>query len=544
MLDGKSSALRSDSFINTLRIRPQGYRVSTKPRSRMPSSFFPPTNTTATARKTGRPNDRPESPMPTSPRQPSSHHFSGKTLKSLFTTRRSPHDEPRAASVVTSSSIFSAGGTIRTGPTIDGKETQGRMRTLMGTSKRKSDTPGTIKVGNVMENGNDKTVKQKEDRSRDGPPGTSSRLFQGTIASRSRAVNTRDVHINPPSAVSTGTVRFPSIIPKDAELKIVSSTSTDENDTDTSGLPHTPEIQPSRKKKNSLSFFLSPNKARASISGTGSGSMRPTSTGVHGRDPEETMKVRVVSNPAGNRSYLDRMRGDVKRSQTTVRKNENDRGKPESLSGQSTGEPQPTSAVDEARLDRGRPSTDDPPGSTPPSTAQPSRISSRSVQATTSTSTSFRALQSETTSVESVSLPIQSIPTTGTSTVRAQSPASIDTRPSGSRARGSGFVALDDGNHFVSRLAVTYLAKTILPELRSGRQEGRDKPNSPQAFPAIVKLKKDLIEKLRPLERMERSWGIDWMLKGKEGFKLSSRTKEKERDVLRTAISDGVLLYL
>jgi hypothetical protein len=43
---------------------------------------------------------------------------------------------------------------------------------------------------------------------------------------------------------------------------------------------------------------------------------------------------------------------------------------------------------------------------------------------------------------------------------------------------------------------------------------------------------------------MERSWGIDWMLRGKEGFKVSSRTREKERDTFRQAIGDGSLLLL
>ena len=41
--------------------------------------------------------------------------------------------------------------------------------------------------------------------------------------------------------------------------------------------------------------------------------------------------------------------------------------------------------------------------------------------------------------------------------------------------------------------------------------------------------RKGLIELSRPLERMERSWGIEWMLRGKEGFAVSSRTKEKEK---------------
>jgi hypothetical protein len=103
-----------------------------------------------------------------------------------------------------------------------------------------------------------------------------------------------------------------------------------------------------------------------------------------------------------------------------------------------------------------------------------------------------------------------------------------------------------EGDHFVLRLAVTYLTKTVLPEIRSSRREshnGRNNTNQIPSNPAHG-YRKDLIEKLRPLERMERSWGIDWMLRGKEGFKVSSRTREKERDTFRQAIGDGSLLLL
>lgn len=114
-------------------------------------------------------------------------------------------------------------------------------------------------------------------------------------------------------------------------------------------------------------------------------------------------------------------------------------------------------------------------------------------------------------------------------------PVGKDMIPPRSSSRLSGSTLAPETNpaespkHFILRMAVTYLVKTILPELRAER-------NSPEPRHA------SLIEYVRPLERLERAWGFDWMLRGKEGMTISARTREKERDALRKSLQDGTML--
>jgi hypothetical protein len=485
-----------------------------------------------TAAGTTKLRETPDSAQPTSPRHASGHHFSGRTLRSLFTTKR-PAGE-RAGSIVTSSSVFSNGGTLRS-DSNEGQETQGRMRdrlTLMGTSKRKSEPQATVRFGNGTSN--DATVKQRDGRSTDAKAG-GSRLMQGTIASRSKAAN---VYSDPPPATSTGTVRFPTTDFKGTEIKIVSTNSTEDSENLASSVSSAHDAVPIRKKKNSLSLFLSSSKARAGVSSSASGSAKAPAATAQARSRDDTLKARVVSNPAGDRSYLDRIRGEVKRSQTTMKKRIPVERQPPNAADDVLRQP-PVDTLASPRLDMAK---EDSPELTVPLATRSTREAPRDPHTSRPQPTRRLSPRNQPNGSGTNSPRVGSIPTTGTSTVRAQSPIAVDNQPQGSRLGGSDAIGPDDGNHFVLRLAVTYLSKTILPELRSSRQESRDRATSSYASTEVLKHRKGLIELLRPLERMERSWGIDWMLKGKEGFKLSSRTKEKESDGFRTAIADGKLL--
>ena len=497
----------------------------------MPSSFFHQTNsTTTTAAGTTKLRDPPDSSQPTSPRHASAHHFSSRTLKSLFTTKRSPGE--RAASVVTSSSVFSNAGV----DINEGQETQGRMRdrlTLMGTGKRRSEPQVTVRFGNGTSN--DATVKQREGRATDGKAG-GSRLMQGTVASRSKAAN---VCSDPPPATSTGTVRFPTTVSKNNEIKIVSTSSTCDSEKLASSGALAHDAVPLRKKKNSLSLFLSSSKARASVSSSPTESTKASAASDQAKGHDDTLKARVVSNPAGNKPYVDRIRGEVKRSQTIVKKRTPVERQPANAEGEVLKQPTaypPSSPLPNVAID-------DLLQPTSPSTTRFTREAPRdSLHMSRPQTTRRLSPRAQPNGSGTVSPRGESTPTTGTSTVRAQSPISVDNQPQGSRLGAGDLVGPDDGNHFVLRLAVTYLSKTILPELRSSRHDSRDRAISSNASSEVFKQRKGLIELLRPLERMERSWGIDWMLKGKEGFKVSFRMKEKERDGFRIAIADGKLL--
>lgn len=418
----------------------------------MPSSFFHHTPSVTMDKLHGSDDQS----HPTSPRQPHANHFSGKTLRSLFTTKRSDN-ATRSASVATSS-IFSGGGTIRSGPSDAKGTTNGRMRDKvmnMGTSRRRSDLTGTTSIAEARQG-------LPVGASNATPSG--SRLMQGTVASRSRAAQSMPP---PPTAshpaVAQGTVRFPDRHSQPEE-RMVSPASTVDSDLKSPTSPVAPVT--TRKKKNSLSLFLSSSKARASLSSTGSVSAVP----------KENAKTRVTSNPVAGPAHADKAKADtIKRSQTTVKK----------------------------------------------ASAGNSMVEKRVVG-----------------DVVSPTAPSSRINSTTTSRIQSPNPPRRGSSiPGASVTTSSGY----EGDHFVLRLAVTYLTKTVLPELRSSRRESNTKSvtgNTSHHY------RKDLLEKLRPLERMERSWGIDWMLRGREGFKVSSRTREKERDTFRQAIGDGSLLLL
>jgi hypothetical protein len=472
----------------------------------MPSSFFHHTPSVTMEKLRG--SDE-INPTATSPRQPHANHFSGKTLRSLFTTKRS--DNPRSASVATSSIFSSGNGTVRSGAADAKGTTNGRMRDKlnMGTSRRRSDLSGTV---NGAERQQDVTM------SRFNPvPTTGSRLMQGTIASRSRAAQS----MPPPSstsvpAASCGTVRFPGR-QDGLDERVVSPTSTEESEIKPPSLPVVPTT--TRKKKHSLSLFLSSTKARASLSSTGSAGGTETSKRSATAEilkSKDTVKARVTSNPVEGATY---MASDMKRSQITVKG--------------------PTSGKDTVTA-RGRKTA-----KSDNRVVHNDRNEQATVSAITERPSGFRPRKEKDAAPEVTSPAVTSSRTTSATASRVHSPNPSHDRPAAPRTQNEATNG-QEGDHFVLRLAVTYLTKTVLPEIRSSRRESHVGHNSTSQIPSNPAhgYRKDLIEKLRPLERMERSWGIDWMLRGKEGFKVSSRTREKERDTFRQAIGDGSLLLL
>ncbi|KAJ9107586.1 hypothetical protein QFC21_001045 [Naganishia friedmannii] len=117
--------------------------------------------------------------------------------------------------------------------------------------------------------------------------------------------------------------------------------------------------------------------------------------------------------------------------------------------------------------------------------------------------------------------------------------------PSSRRATPTGEEANLDPDreaHYLLRMASTYLAKTVMPEARIiknrdvGNQEARTVTDRTDL------LRRHVYEKIKLLERMERAWGIEWMLRGKEGFAVSDLRKEKEKDCFRRVVDDGVVL--
>jgi hypothetical protein len=116
-----------------------------------------------------------------------------------------------------------------------------------------------------------------------------------------------------------------------------------------------------------------------------------------------------------------------------------------------------------------------------------------------------------------------------------------------------------DEEHYMLRIAVTYLVTTVLPTVTSQssktgvtsvedsapmppastssfRAKARSATNDP--LPAVVE------ERLRSLQRMERAWGSAWIARGSSsgGLWLSERTRVKERQAFRDALRDGVVL--
>ena len=109
--------------------------------------------------------------------------------------------------------------------------------------------------------------------------------------------------------------------------------------------------------------------------------------------------------------------------------------------------------------------------------------------------------------------------------------------------------------HYMLRIAVTYLVKSVLPHIIS-KTTGRRKSEPGSAFMAQSTennssnihqegpLRSVLEERLRSLQRMERAWGSAWIARGPAGggMRLSERTRAKERRSLKDALRDGVLL--
>lgn len=90
-----------------------------------------------------------------------------------------------------------------------------------------------------------------------------------------------------------------------------------------------------------------------------------------------------------------------------------------------------------------------------------------------------------------------------------------------------------DEDHYTLRLAVTFLVRTILPSVRL-----RIRQSEPP-----LECYKAIVEQLQPLARMERAWGVQWMLRRSSAdLRLSERTKEKERAVLTRGLQDGLIM--
>lgn len=114
----------------------------------------------------------------------------------------------------------------------------------------------------------------------------------------------------------------------------------------------------------------------------------------------------------------------------------------------------------------------------------------------------------------------------------------------------------DQEAHYMLRMACTYLTKTILPELKMARKHAAPSADAPSPSttrfnPALQTasekanaLRSHVRDKIKVIERMEKAWGIEWMLRGKDGFVISDARKESERDSFRRAIDDGVLVCL
>ena len=110
--------------------------------------------------------------------------------------------------------------------------------------------------------------------------------------------------------------------------------------------------------------------------------------------------------------------------------------------------------------------------------------------------------------------------------------------------------------HYLLRMACTYLTKTILPELKTAIKQTASpagcsfssttpvKPNLPTASERADALRANVQDKIKLIQRMEKAWGIEWMLRGKDGFTVNDARKAKERDTFRRAIDDGVVLCL
>lgn len=114
----------------------------------------------------------------------------------------------------------------------------------------------------------------------------------------------------------------------------------------------------------------------------------------------------------------------------------------------------------------------------------------------------------------------------------------------------------DQEAHYMLRMACTYLTKTILPELNLMRRQAAPSMDTSSAYTIPLNLalrtaseKADALrlhvhDRIKLIERMDKAWGIEWMLRGKDGFVISDARRQRERDTFRRAIDDGVMLCL
>lgn len=126
--------------------------------------------------------------------------------------------------------------------------------------------------------------------------------------------------------------------------------------------------------------------------------------------------------------------------------------------------------------------------------------------------------------------PTSITPTPGSSIARSSHLNTSRLAPSSIRIKPS---TQSDEAHYTLRLAVTYLVRTVLPDIRL-----RIRRSEPP-----IELYQAISDLLQPVARMERAWGIQWMLRrSSDDLQLSERTKEKERGVLFEALQDGLVM--
>ncbi len=122
-------------------------------------------------------------------------------------------------------------------------------------------------------------------------------------------------------------------------------------------------------------------------------------------------------------------------------------------------------------------------------------------------------------------------------------------RASSALSIGSGSEQSQAGeDHYTLRIACTYLSKTILPQIRALRRSSKGGigigPEGKWMWYQEGSMQTQMEENLLGIERMERAWGIEWMLKrsGSDLPAWAERTKQKEADTFQNSIEDGLVL--
>ncbi len=149
-----------------------------------------------------------------------------------------------------------------------------------------------------------------------------------------------------------------------------------------------------------------------------------------------------------------------------------------------------------------------------------------------------------------------------TPSVQGYRPQPSPSPPTGSRASSKAPTPLSEAeeakraeDHYMLRIAVVYLVRTVLPHVISKTSSSQTPAGSINSTrQSIVQaslfldgrgpLKNVLEERLRSLQRMERAWGSAWIARGPTGgaLRLSERTALKERKAMKDALRDGVVL--